>query len=151
MEDRVDRRRDFVGAVAAQQLQHANVVVRAGAWPQLLLQPLAQLPERRRQLQLLEQSGVIQIRRLTLDHREEVHGFEHLFTGRAVAPMPGHHLTLVHQNDLIDIRFDRHRLERHMTRHAVAHVLEQHRLIIIRLLTVRSRSFRRRDFIKRRT
>ena len=67
----LDRPRHLLGGVSTEQLQHADVVPRPRARAQFLFQSVAQLAERRRQLQLLEQLRVIQIRRLTLQRRQE--------------------------------------------------------------------------------
>lgn len=60
------------GGMPHQQLQHADVVPRAGAWAKVILERVSQPPERLGQLPVADRRHMIQPRRLAFERHDKV-------------------------------------------------------------------------------
>jgi hypothetical protein len=116
-----------------EQLHHANVVLDAPARTMLLLQSGTQLAKQRRQLPVAEDVGMVQRRRLTLQHLQIVLRIETLLVVTIRTRMPGDHLAAGHHRDVVYIALDGDGLKRGRPRHTVAVLVEAHGLILVHL------------------
>lgn len=123
--------------MTGQQLQHAHVLTHAGADAVPFLQSPTQLPEDRRQLPVAIHVRVVQRGRTALQRRQIMPRIEDLIAGCMASLVRRHDRVRLHDLDTVDVAFDRHALERAVTRHAVTDVVESGELILIdlRLLT----------------
>lgn len=80
-----------------------------------------------------EDLGMVQRRRPALQTLQIMPRIEDLLVPAIRARMRGNHLAAQHHVDAFDVGFDRHGLKRGTTRHAIAVVVEAHRLILVRL------------------
>lgn len=116
-----------------QQLQDAHEVTPPRRGAVLFLQGLAQFGEHGRQFPVTEDVGVIQRRRPAPQRGQVVQRFHHPGPGLIRAGMAGDLLVAGHHDHGIDIALDRHGLKGKGTRHAVAVVVEAHRLVLVHL------------------
>lgn len=77
--------------------------------------------------------GMVQRRRLAAQARQVMQRIENLLPLAVTARMPRDHLVDRHHLDVLDVALDRHAPEGVDTRHAVAVVIETHRLILVHL------------------
>src|SRR5580704_13980889 len=92
----------FFGMTFEQQ-QHANELTRPCADAVLFLQPVPQPGENRWQLPMSVDIGMVQTTRFTLERGQKMAGIKYLLTRVITAPVLGHDLTAIDENDLIDI------------------------------------------------
>lgn len=116
-----------------QQLHHAQVVLDAAPRPMLSLQVGAQLGKERRQLPAAEDGGMIQRRRLAFQRLQVMLRIETLLVLAIRPGMLRDHLAGSDHRDVVHIPLDRDRLKRGRPRHAVAVVVEAHRLVLVHL------------------
>jgi hypothetical protein len=119
--------------VLGQELQDADVLPRPRRGAVLPLQVRAQLGENTRQIPMPVDVGVIQRRRLPLQHHQVVQRVEPLLALGIRARVPGDDLAAGHDHHLIDVALDGHRLERERPRHAVVVGVEANGLILVHL------------------
>lgn len=128
-----DRPFDAVLRMVCQQLQDADVVPAAGANPEPLFERVPQGGERGRQVPIAVDRGVVQRRRLLLQHRQEVQRIEDLLAMPVAASMRRDHLAVGDDHDAIDVPLHTHAAKRPPPRHAVAVVVEADRLVLVHL------------------
>ena len=116
-----------------QQLQDAHEVTPPRRGAVLLFQALPQFGEHGRQFPVAEDVGVIQCRRPPAQRGQVVQRFHHSGPGLIRSSMTGDLLVAGHHGHGIDVALDRHRLKGKGTRHAVAVVVETHRLVLVHL------------------
>lgn len=116
-----------------QQLQHPHVLPHPGTCSMPALQTFAKFVERSGKLPPAVDVGVVQSGRPASQRRQVMPRIENLVTVVVAPRMRGHHRLAQHDLDAVDVAFDRHRLKRTVTRHAVIHVVEAGELILVDL------------------
>lgn len=122
-----------LGRLLGQQLHDADVLLDAAPRAVLLLQVGAQLGKQRRQLPAAKDIGVVQRPRLAIERPQIMLRIEALLV-RAIRPwVPGDHLAVGDDLDVLHVALDRHRPEGGRARRAVAVVVEAYRLVLVHL------------------
>jgi hypothetical protein len=99
----------------------------------LFFQGLPQVAERRRQLPVLVDVGVVQRRRLARQRHQVMQRVEHLHALGVASSVAGDDLATSHHLDALDIGLHRDRAESVRARHAVGVLIETHRLVFVHL------------------
>ncbi len=119
--------------VVGERLQHADVLLGAGAETEPFLQGSTQRGERRGKRPVAVDRRVIERGRLAFQNSQEVQRIEHLL-GAAVAPgVRRHDGPVAGHFDAIDVPLHGHGAEGPATRHAVAVAVEPSRLVLVHL------------------
>jgi hypothetical protein len=123
----------LVGRMVVEQLQDADVVLGAAGRSVLALQRGPQLAEDGWQLPAAEDVGVVERRRPALQRLQVVLRVEDLLMLPVGARVGSDHLAAKHQIDARDVGLDRHGLEGHHARYAVAIGVEADHLVLVHL------------------
>ena len=115
----------------AQQLQHANIMANAGANSVTLFEAAAKLGEAFRKLPVAIDIRVIDRSGATSECRQIMHRIKDFSAIFVVPHMRRDQFFIVNHFHMIDDSFDRHGLESHLSRHAVADFVEAYHLIFI--------------------
>ena len=117
--------------MVAQQLQHANIMPHAAANSVTLFKTTAKFGKAFRKLPIAIHIRVIECSRTSRECRQIMQRIKDFAAFFVVSSMRGDDLVVVNDFHMIDESLDGHGLESHLSRHAVAHVIEANHLVFI--------------------
>ena len=126
-----DRLRHRTDCVLSQQFQHTDKLPYSNAGTVPLFQSRSQFVKHRRKFPIAVDIRVIQSGRTSRKCRQIMQWIENLVARFIAAMMCGHDPIVMHDVNAIDVAFDRHGLEGHRSRDAVADVVEPCELVLI--------------------